>query len=489
LAGRGKAFVDFQNDVTADDTDLAVREGYSAAELLKRYTTLGMGTDQGKSSNVNGLGLLSEATGLPIAQVGTTVFRPPYTPVTLGALAGEFVGRDWRPTRRTPFHQWAERQGATFIESGLWLRAQCYPMPGEDVAAAANRETLAVRQGVGVCDVSTLGKIMLEGPDAPGFLNRVYANDFGSLPVGRTRYALLLREDGVVMDDGTVSRLTENRFFLTTTSAGAEHILEHLTYCAETIWPELDVQVGDVTEDFGALALAGPKTRTLAERLIEGLDLSNNAFPFLSAADAMACGVRILILRVSFSGELGYELYVPSRDAERLAQAVVEAGANLGLVPYGVEALGILRIEKGFVAGSEINGTATAAQLGFAKVVGISKPDFIGKALLDRAGLTDPVYRPRIIGLKAVDPKQAIIAGAHLFEPDADRVPANDLGYVTTATWSPTLERHIGLAFLTHASSRTGETIAACSSVHGVETLAEVCSPAFYDAEGRRARA
>jgi heterotetrameric sarcosine oxidase alpha subunit len=489
LPGRGKAFVDFQNDVTAEDVELAAREGYSSVELLKRYTTLGMGTEQGKTSNVNGLALLAQGTNRSISEVGTTTFRPPYTPVALGALAGEFVGQSWRPTRRTPFHAWAEHRGARFVESGLWLRTQCFPLGNESIAEAAYREALAVRSSVGVCDISTLGKFVLQGPDARTFLNRVYANRFDRLPIGKVRYALLLREDGIVMDDGTVTRLGQDRYFLTVTSSGAQHAFEHLTYYAEVVWPEFDLQLSDVTEDLGALAVAGPHARQLLARTLPHFDLSNEHFPFLAAAEAVGFGdQRILLLRVSFSGELGYEIYVPSRSADRIISALEAKGDDIRPVLYGVEALGILRIEKGFVAGSEINGATTPRQLNLDGLVARDKDDFVGKALLDRSGLLDPRERPQIVGLRAVDPNENIIAGAHIFEPDAPRTAARGLGYVTTATWSPTLQAPIALALLSEAKERIGQRLVACSPVHGVETPVFACDPVFYDGEGHRVR-
>ncbi|MGF1610664.1 MAG: sarcosine oxidase subunit alpha family protein [Kiloniellales bacterium] len=485
----GKAFVDLQNDVTADDVALAAREGYRSVEHLKRYTTLGMATDQGKTANVNGLALLAEALGKPIPEVGTTTFRPPYTPVAMGALAGAARGKHWRPTRLTPLHAWAEEQGAVFVESGYWLRAQYYPKKGEDWREARDREVKTVRSGVGLCDVSTLGKIEVMGPDAAAFLDLVYCNVMGTLPVGKARYGLMLREDGVVLDDGTTSRLGQDHFFMTTTTAEAAEVLAHLDFCRQAQRPQLDVRLTAVTDNWAAIAIAGPRARDLTAAVVEGLDLSNEAFPFLAAAEVTVLGgVPARLLRVSFSGELAYELYVPADAGDAAVRALMAAGLEHDTVPYGLEALGTMRIEKGHVAGSEVNGFTTADDLGLGRMQSKKKPDYIGRVLTGREGLTDPA-RQVVVGLRAVAPEQAIIAGAHLLPEGAAATVEHDQGYVTAVTWSPTLDTHIALALLSRGRARHGERLRAASPLHGSETLVEVVDPVFYDPEAARVRA
>ncbi|MFW6077864.1 MAG: sarcosine oxidase subunit alpha family protein, partial [Hyphomicrobiales bacterium] len=341
---KGKAFVDLQNDVTARDVPLAAREGYSDVEMTKRYTTLGMATDQGKLSNVNGLAILAEATGRTIPQVGTTTFRPFYTPVSMGALAGPYRGRHFQPTRKTALHDWAAELGAVFVEVGLWYRAQWFPQAGEtDWLESVTREVLAVRERVGVCDVSTLGKIDIQGPDAGEFLNRLYCNGFAKLPVGKARYGLMLRDDGIVFDDGTVSRLAEDHFFMTTTTANAGPVMSHIEFCHQVLWPDLDVQYASVTEQWAQVAVAGPMARaTLAKIIAE--DISDDACPFLAARPVTVLGqVKARLFRISFSGELAYELSVPADYGEAVVRSIMHAGAEFGIAPYGVEALSVMR--------------------------------------------------------------------------------------------------------------------------------------------------
>lgn len=486
---RGKEFVDFQNDVTADDVALAAREGYRSVEHLKRYTTLGMGTDQGKTANVNGLGVLSDVLGRPVQEVGTTTFRPPYVPVALGALAGASRGKAWRPTRRTPLHAWAEEMGAVFAEAGLWLRAFRYPKAGESLPDAVSREVRTVRSGVGLADVSTLGKIEVMGIDAAEFLDRVYCNAIGTLPVGKARYGLMLREDGIVLDDGTVSRFSPDRFFLTTTTAEAAEVLAHLDYCRQVLWPTLDVRLTEVTDAWAAIAIAGPRSRDVVRAVVKGIDLSNDAFPFLAVAETTVLrSVPARLLRVSFSGELAYEFYVPAPEANSAVRALMDVGARHDVTPYGVEALGVMRLEKGHVAGSEITGVTTADDLGLGRMMSRKKPDYIGRALADRPGLMDS-ERAVVVGLKAVDPSVRIIAGAHLLAEGVLATAEHDQGYVTTATWSPTFECHIALALLRRGRERRGERLRAASPIHGTETLVEVVDPVFYDPGSARARA
>ncbi len=482
---RGKAFIDFQNDVTVTDVKLARQEGFAAVEHLKRYTTLGMATDQGKTANVNGLALLAELTGRGVAQTGTTRFRPPYTPVAIGALAGAHRGREFRPTRYTPTHQFARARGATFVEAGLWLRAQYFARPGEDWLAATSREVNAVRNDVGFCDVTTLGKIDIQGPDAAAFLDRVYANGWRTLPVGRARYGLMLREDGFVMDDGTTARLAERHYLMTTTTANAAKVMQHLEFCHQWLWPELDLSMASVTEEWAQIAIAGPRARAVLREIVDApFDIANDAFGYLAAAElSIAGGTPARLFRLSFSGELAYELAVPARFGNALAARLLAAGAT----PYGTEALGVMRIEKGHPAGNELNGQTTAHDLGLGRLLSNSK-DFVGRAMAARAALTDPA-RPTLVGLKPVDPADRLHAGAHLLPQESAPVAANDQGYVTSAAYSPTLGHWIALGLLAHGPARHGETIRVFDPIRNGDCLAAVVSPVFYDPAGTRLHA
>ncbi len=485
--GRGPSFVDFQNDVTAKDVGLASREGYRGVELLKRYTTLGMATDQGKTSNVNGLAILAAERGQPIPTVGTTLNRPPYTPVTFGALAGHHRAKDFRATRLSPLHEWAKEQGAVFIESGAWLRASWFPRPGEkDWLESATREVRAVRSAVGLTDVSTLGKIDIQGPDAATLLDRVYCNTFSTLAVGRARYGVMLREDGFVMDDGTTSRLGSEHFVMTTTTANAVGIMRHLEFCHQCLWPDLDVQMVSISEQWAQLAIAGPRSRDTLARVVDRQhDISDAAFPYLTAREVTVLGgTRARLFRISYSGELAYELAVPAGVGSAVATAIMKEGAEFGIQPYGLEAMGIMRIEKGHVAGNEINGQTTAHDLGLGKMMS-KKKEFIGRVLAERPALVAP-DRWGLVGLKPVDWTNRIRAGAHLIPVGAAATTANDLGYVTSVAFSPTLERWIGLGLIAGGSAKHGTRVRLVDLLRGTDVEAEVCDPVFYDPKGER---
>jgi sarcosine oxidase subunit alpha len=485
--GKGAAFVDIQNDVTTKDIELAKLEGYGASEHVKRYTTLGMGTDQGKTANVVALGVLSELTGAPIPSIGTTGFRPPYTPVTWGALAGHHRGKDFRPMRLPPSHVWAEENGAVFADAGLWLRAQWYARPGETLQQSIAREAAAVRRSVGVCDVSTLGKIDIQGPDAATLLDRVYVNKFSTLKVGRARYGLMLREDGFAMDDGTTARLGEQHFIMTTTTANAGKVMQHLEFCRQVLWPELDVRLVSVSDHWAQYAVAGPRSRDVLAKLVDKpFDISNEGFPRMGAGELTICGgVPARLFRVSFSGEMAYELAVPARYGDAAIRALMQAGAEFDITPYGTEALNVLRIEKGHVSGPEINGQTTARDLGLAGMVSADK-DCIGKVLAGRPALLDPA-RPIAVGVKTVAPNQSLTAGSHFIPVGANPVTANDQGYLTSVAFSPALGQDIGIGFLARGRERIGERIRAVDLLRGLDVECEICSPVFYDPEGKRA--
>jgi heterotetrameric sarcosine oxidase alpha subunit len=485
--GKGKAFVDFQNDVTDTDVELAAREGFRPVEHLKRYTTLGMATDQGKTSNISGLAIMAEQTGKTIPETGTTIFRPPYTPVAIGALGGHHRAKDFRPTRLTPTHDWSREQGAVFVESGAWLRAQYYPKPGEtDWLTTVNREVLAVRNGVGLCDVSTLGKIDIQGADAAEFLERVYINGWKALPIGKARYGLMLREDGFVMDDGTTSRLAETHFVMTTTTANAGKVMQHLEFCHQVLWPALDVRMVSVSEQWAQAAIAGPKAREVLRGVVDQQhDISNEAFPYLAARSVtVGGGIPARLFRISFSGELAYELAVPADHGDAMMRALMAAGQAHGITPYGTEALGVMRIEKGHVAGNELNGQTTARDLGLGKMMS-SKKDFVGRLMARREALVE-VDRPSLIGFKAVDPGQRLRAGAHFIGLGKPATMENDEGYMTSVAYSPSLKHWMGLGLVKNGASRIGERIRAVDPVRNGDIEVEICSPCFVDPEGAR---
>ena len=484
----GKAFIDYQNDSTANDLPLAAREGYRDIELAKRYTTAGMATDQGKLGNVNAIAILAEATGKTIEQVGTTTFRPYYTPVAFGTFAGPFVGHHFQPTRKTPLHDWAEEQGAVFVETGLWMRSSWFPRAGEDWLASASREVLATRNGVGLCDVSTLGKIDIQGKDAGAFLDKLYCNTFSTLAVGRARYGLMLREDGIVFDDGTTSRLAEDHFLMTTTTANAARVMSHMEFCHQALWPDLDVQYVSVTEQWAQLALAGPKSRASLQKIVDGVTLDDESFPYLAAKEVNVLGgIPARLFRISFSGEHAYELAVPADYGNMAARALMQAGAEFGIVAYGVEALSIMRIEKGHVAGGELNGTTTAADLGLGKMMS-AKKDYIGRTMASREGLVDK-NRHCVVGIRPVDRSDKLRSGSHLLKRDGAPSLANDQGYISSVAWSPMLGMWVGLALLANGRERHGEIVQVFDGLRNIHIYGEICDPMHFDRENRRLHA
>ncbi|MEZ5856447.1 MAG: sarcosine oxidase subunit alpha family protein [Hyphomicrobiaceae bacterium] len=482
----GLAFVDFQNDVTAKDVGLAAREGYRSVELLKRYTTLGMATDQGKTANVNGLAMLAASRNLDIAAVGTTVYRPPFVPVAIGALAGHHRGKDFRPTRRTPAHDWAVEQCGVMRESGAWLRAGWFPKGDEDWLAATSREVEATRNGVGVCDVSTLGKIDIQGSDAATFLDRVYCNTFSTLPVGRARYGLMLREDGMVMDDGTTSRLGQEHFLMTTTTANAGPVMQHLEFCHQCLWPDLDVQMVSVSEQWAQFSIAGPRAQNVVSRLVDRQhDVSLSAFAYLGAREvSLAGGCPARLFRISYSGELAYELAVPARYGDAAARAIMMAGEAFSITPYGTEALSVMRIEKGHVAGNELNGTTTARDLGLARMMS-TKKDYIGRVMAGRpAFLAED--RWDLVGIKPVDRTARIRAGAHFIGIGEKPATERDRGYVTSVAYSPTVGHWIGLGLLNAGRKAIGSRMRAVDLLRDSDIEVEICDPVFVDPKGVR---
>ncbi|AZO25308.1 sarcosine oxidase subunit alpha [Mesorhizobium sp. M1E.F.Ca.ET.045.02.1.1] len=489
VAGKGKAFVDQQHDVTASDVELAQREGFESVEHLKRYTTLGMATDQGKTSNVTGLAIMAAVSGKSIPETGTTIYRPPYAPVAIGAFAGHHRDENFHATRLTPSHHWAAEQGAVFVDTGLWKRAQWYPRAGEkDWLESVTREVKAVRGGVGFCDVSTLGKIDVHGADAGIFLDRVYINAFSSLAVGKARYGLMLREDGIVYDDGTTSRLAEDHYFLTTTTAKAGLVMQHLEFCRQVLFPELDVQLTSVSDQWAQFSIAGPSARELLKQIVdESEDLSNEGFPFMGAREvALRGGIKARLFRISFSGEMAFEISVPARYGEALARNLMIAGKPFGVTPYGTEALGVMRIEKGHVAGPELNGTTTAADLGLGKMMS-TKKDFVGRVMAGREALVAP-DRQVVVGIKPTDKARRLRSGAHIIPKGETPGPDNDQGYVTSVCFSPMLDQWIGLGLVERGRERIGEIVRAHDPLRGEDYDVELCNSVFYDPDGGRQR-
>ncbi len=474
-----RAFVDLQNDVTVKDVKLAHREGYRSIEHLKRYTTLGMGTDQGKTANIAGLSLMAGLTGQSIAATGTTTFRPPYTPVSIGALGGLETAEHLRPVRRTPMQDWHEANGGLMAVSGLWRRPKAYPKPGEDILSAQIREARMVRQEVGIVDVSTLGKIEVQGPDAAEFLDRIYCSPVKNLKTGRARYSLMLREDGVVMDDGTLARLAPNHYYLTTTTAQAAKVLAHMEYHAQVTWPELRVSIISVSDQFGAIAVAGPESRALLSRLGGAEAFDDAGFPYPSLKIVAFGGVNVRVLRASYSGERAYELHVPAIYALSLWEALLGAGAE----PYGTEAMAILRIEKGHVAGAELDGRTTPGDLGLAKLVRADK-EFIGRRMLQRPGMADPA-RPSLTGLVPVDETSRIRSGAQITLTDGGKSAAM-IGYVTSSCFSPVMGHPIALALISNAVDSREKIMFARYPLRNETVAVRIVPPVFYDAEGAR---
>ena len=490
VPGKGKKFVDLQDDVTESDITLAHREGYVSVEHLKRYTTLGMGTDQGKTSNLNGQAIMAQEKSEPIEKIGTTTFRPPYTPIALGPLAGRDIGLSYKHTRRSAMHNWHKQNGAIFVEAGQWLRPQYYlnemEQPSkENMDKAISREVQTVRTSVGLVDVSTLGKIDIQGKDSAEFLNRVYTNGWTKLPIGKARYGIMLREDGLVFDDGTTSRLDECHYFMTTTTSNAAAVLSHMEYYLQVQWPELDVKVTSVTEQWAAMALAGPKSRNVLSKLLPTINVDNESFPFMGVREVDIEGVPARIFRISFSGELSYEINVPADFGEFIWQRILEVGKAHSIRPYGTEAMGIMRIEKGHVAGPELDGRTTATDLGLQKLLS-SKKDFIGSKMMHREGLKDE-NRPRLVGLVPVDKKSRVKSGAILVKDPTLAPPVPKLGHVSSSAYlSPTLGHPISLGFVSGDIIETTKKIWAVSPLHNESHELEITDPVFYDQKSER---
>ncbi|MDB5503304.1 MAG: sarcosine oxidase subunit alpha [Tardiphaga sp.] len=483
-SSKARAWIDFQNDVTAKDVRLAIREGFRSIEHVKRYTTTGMATDQGKTSNMNALGLVSETLKVPVPQVGLTTFRPPYTPTTFGIFAGQSRGDMFDPLRKTPIHDWAAEQGAAFEDISLWKRAHYFPKRGEDIHAAVARECKATRGAVGIFDASTLGKIEVVGKDAAEFMNRMYTNAWTKLEPGRLRYGVMLREDGFVMDDGVVGRMATDRFHITTTTGGAPRVLSMMEDYLQTEWPGLDVWLTSTTEEWAVIAVQGPLARKVLEPLVEGIDLSREAMPHMSVREGRICGVPTRLFRVSFTGELGFEVNVPAGYGRAVWEAIFAAGQPHGMTPYGTETMHVLRAEKGFIiVGQETDGTVTPDDAGLGWAIGKAKKDFVGKRSLARPAMTAS-DRKQLVGLLTVDSKTVLEEGAQIVADPAQPIPMTMIGHVTSSYWSATLDRSIALALVRGGRARVGTRLSV-PMPSGPITV-EVVEPIFYDAKGAR---
>ena len=481
-----KRFVDFQNDVAVSDIQLAVQEGFRSIEHVKRYTTLGMATDQGKTSNLNGLQLVSDLEKKIVPEVGHTTFRPPYTSVTIGTIIGREVGKDYKATRKSPMHLWHEKHNAIFVDAGLWLRPRYYKKGDETLQEAAKREALNVRKNVGVCDVTSLGKIDIKGKDSAEFLNRVYTNAFLKLPVGKARYGVMLREDGMVFDDGTTTRISENNYHMTTTTAQAANVLSHLEYYLQVIWPELDVTVVSTTEQWAGAAIAGPNSRSLLSKIFPNEDVSNEGLPFMGYREFKFKDSIARVFRISFSGELAYEINVMSNFGELMWENIIELGADLKIQPYGTEALSTLRIEMGHVAGSEIDGRTIAYDLSLDGMLS-EKKDFIGKRSLKRKAFIKK-RREQVIGLVPVDKKTSIPEGSHLVLDNKLKSPNPKLGHVSASCWSVENNNPFSLAILKDGKNKIGEKLYAVSPLKNISIQVEVVSQHYVDPDGKRVR-
>ena len=487
---RKRVWLDLQNDVTVKDIKQSYAEGFKSVEHLKRYTTLGMATDQGKTANIPALAIMAECTGKSIPETGTTIFRPPYTPIPIGAFGGRSRGKDFRPYRLTRSHEWAKEHGAVFVEAGNWLRAQWYARPGEKTwRESVDREVEMTRGSVGICDVTTLGKIDIQGRDAAEFLNKVYTNGFAKLAVGRVRYGLMLREDGIAYDDGTAARLGESHFVMTTTTANAVLVFQRLEFARQCLWPGLDVHMISVTDGWAQFAVAGPNSRALLQKIVDkDFDISNDAFPFMACAEITVCGgTPARLFRISFSGELAYEVAVPARFGDSLFRTLLAAGEEFDAAAYGTEALGVMRIEKGHAAGNELNGQTTALNLGLARMVS-KKKDCIGNTLSERPELNrdDAI---RLMGFRPVNRSEMLVAGAHFISKDDKANMANDQGWMSSVAYSPSLGHSIGLGFIKRGHARAGEIVRAVNPAYHSEVEVEIVSAHFIDPEGERLRA
>lgn len=481
-----KQFVDFQNDVTAAGIELATREGFESIEHVKRYTAMGFGTDQGKTSNINGMAIVAKALNQTIQETGTTIFRPMYTPVTFGALAGRDTGKLFDPARFSAIHEWHVAHGAKFEDVGQWKRPWYFPRQGETMQDALTRECMATRHSIGILDASTLGKIDIQGKDAREFLNRIYTNSWSKLAPGRCRYGVMCKEDGMIFDDGVTSCINDNHFIMTTTSGGAAAVLEWLELWHQTEWPELEVYFASVTDHWATMTISGPNSRFLLEKLVDGHDMSNDAFPYMSWQAFKVAGVEARVFRISFTGELSFEINVPANYGLYVWEQVMAAGEEFGITPYGTETMHILRAEKGFIiAGQDTDGSVSPQDMDMNWIVGKNKTfSYIGKRSWDRED-NQRQDRKQFVGLLTQDPSVVLPEGAQAVCDPSEPIPMTMVGHVTSSYYSPILDRSIALGVIKGGLSRVGEKVY-FPLPDGTSVEAEITTSVFYDPKGER---
>ena len=486
VLGKTKPFVDYQNDATAKDIKLALREGFRSIEHVKRYTTTGMGTDQGKLGNMHALGIIAETAGVKMGELGTTTFRPPYTPLTFGTIVGRNVGEYFDTFRRTPMNDWHIKNKAEFENVGQWKRAWYYPKNNETMHDAVQRESKAARNSAGILDASTLGKIDIQGTDASEFLNRVYTNAWSKLAIGKCRYGLMLNEDGMVYDDGVTTRLDENHYIMTTTTGGAANVLGKLEDYLQTEWPELDVYLSSVTDHYATASICGPNSKKILNKLIPDLDLSDENFPHMSFKNAKIDNIKCRIMRISFTGEHSYEINIQANYGEDLWKKCMEAGEEFNITPYGTETMHLLRAEKGFIiVGQDTDGTMTPIDLQMDWIVSKKKYDFIGKRSLYRSD-TMKEDRKQLVGLVTDNPNEVLEEGAQIIA-NTSLKPVEMLGHVTSSYYSPNLNKSIALAVVRGGKNMLGQKLFIPMEDKNINVT--IVDPVFFDKENVRLNA
>ncbi len=486
VMGKTKPFVDFQNDATAKDIKLALREGFKSIEHVKRYTTTGMGTDQGKLGNMHALGIISETTGTKVGELGTTTFRPPYTPLTFGTIVGRNVGEYFDVFRKTPIHNWHIENNAEFENVGQWKRAWYYPKGNEDMYEAVQRESKAARENAGILDASTLGKIDIQGTDASEFLNRVYTNAWSKLAIGKCRYGLMLNEDGMVYDDGVTTRLNDNHYIMTTTTGGAANVMSKLEDYLQTEWPELDVYLTSVTDHFATVSVCGPNSKNIISKVIPDLDLSDENFPHMSFKNARIDKINCRIMRISFTGEQSYEINIQANYGRSVWEKCIKAGKNYNITPYGTETMHLLRAEKGFIiVGQDTDATMTPIDLQMDWIVSKKKYDFIGKRSLYRSD-TIREDRKQLVGLLTDDPNEVLEEGAQIVS-HVNKSPIEMLGHVTSSYYSPNLQKSIALGVVKGGKNMMGQKLIIPMEKKNIDVT--VTDPVFLDKENKRLNA
>tara|TARA_Y100001970_G_scaffold293218_1_gene438581 strand:+ start:44 stop:2656 length:2613 start_codon:yes stop_codon:yes gene_type:complete len=486
ILGKTKPFVDYQNDATAKDIKLALREGFRSIEHVKRYTTTGMGTDQGKLGNMHALGIIAETAGSKMGEVGTTTFRPPYTPLTFGTIVGRNVGEYFDIVRKTPMHDWHTKNKAKFENVGQWKRAWYYPKENENMHQAVQRESKAARDSAGILDASTLGKIDIQGTDASEFLNRVYTNAWSKLAIGKCRYGLMLNEDGMVYDDGVTTRLNENHYIMTTTTGGAANVLSKLEDYLQTEWPELDVYLTSVTDHYSTISVCGPNSKKIISKVIPELDLSEENFPHMSFKNTKIGKINCRVMRISFTGEHSYEINIQSNYGNSVWKKCMEAGKEFNITPYGTETMHLLRAEKGFIiVGQDTDATMTPIDLQMDWIVSKKKYDFIGKRSLYRSD-TIREDRKQLVGLLTENPNEVLEEGAQIVA-DINKSPIEMLGHVTSSYYSPNLKKSIALGVVKGGKNMMGKKLIIPMEKKLINVI--VADPVFLDKENKRLNA